>query len=194
MGDCIAVLNRGVLQQLGTPRTLYHEPVNLFVASFIGSPAMNMLEGRLAQTERGPAIMIGAQPIDLPPALLARMPALARHMDRLVVLGIRPEAVHCAPQEDDWRRCLVGTVAFTEDLGATILVHFEVDAPPPRLNLDNVGVTDGESEIALHAHRARVRTSIDGMSALRPGDRMAITLDLERAHLFDPITGAAFGA
>ena len=135
--------------------------------------------------------MIGAQPIDLPPALLARMPALARHMDRLAVLGIRPEAVHCAPQEDDCRRCLVGTVAFTEDLGATILVHFDVDAPPPRLSLDS---TNDVSEVALHANRTRVRTSIDGMSTLRPGDRLPITLDLDRAHLFDPITGAVLGA
>jgi multiple sugar transport system ATP-binding protein len=191
MGDRVAVLNRGVLQQLGTPRKLYHEPVNLFVASFIGSPAMNLLEGRLAGGGSGPAIVVGAERIELPPALVARMPLLDRHLDRTVVVGIRPEAVSCAPAGTDPAKALMGTVAFTEDLGATLLVHFDVDAPPPRLDLDGVGLREEEPEIAVRPDRGRLRTNVDGMSTLRAGDRLPIAIDLDRVHLFDPATGAA---
>src|SRR5947207_3100923 len=74
MGDRVAVMNHGVLQQLATPRILYHEPANLFVASFIGSPAINLIEGRIA-TDNGPELMLGSDRIQLPEALLARKPA-----------------------------------------------------------------------------------------------------------------------
>jgi multiple sugar transport system ATP-binding protein len=189
MGDRVAVLNRGMLQQLGSPRMLYHKPVNLFVASFIGSPAMNILEGRLAETETGLAFMIGGYRIDLPPALLARMAGLSHHVGRALVIGIRPEAVHCEVQGHDQHRSLVGTVAFTEDLGATILVHLDIDAPPPRLDAGRLGITEEQSEISLDARAARVRTSVDGLSSFRPGDHVPIRFDLDRVHLFDPSTG-----
>ena len=191
MGDRVAVLNRGMLQQLGSPRMLYHKPINLFVASFIGSPAMNMLEGRLAETETGLGFMIGGYRIDLPPALLARMPGLSRHVGHALVIGIRPEAVHCEVQGHDQHRSLVGTVAFTEDLGATILVHLDIDAPPPRLDAGRLGITKEQSEISLDARTARVRTSVDGLSSFRPGDHVPIRFDLDRVHLFDPDTGVA---
>jgi multiple sugar transport system ATP-binding protein len=191
MGERVAVLNRGVLQQVGTPRTLYREPANLFVASFIGSPAMNLLEGRLVGAKGGPQIVIGAERIDLPASLISRSPGLARHMERTVVLGIRPEAVRCAPHNPPPRASLMGTVAFIEDLGAALLVHFDMEAPPPRLNLDGIGLTEEDSQAALHRDRGRLRTSVDAMSSLRPGDRLPLALDLDRLHLFDPATGAA---
>ncbi|MGH3805141.1 MAG: ABC transporter ATP-binding protein [Pseudonocardiaceae bacterium] len=191
MGERVAVLNRGVLQQIGTPRMLYHQPVNLFVASFIGSPAMNLREGRLAGAASGPQIVIGAERIELPASLLARMPGLARHTGRTVVLGVRPEAVRCAPANPPSRTSLMGTVAFTEDLGAALLVHFDIEAPPPRLSLDGIGLIEEQLEVALHRGRGRLRTIVDGMSSLRPGDRLPIVFDLDRLHLFDPATGAA---
>jgi multiple sugar transport system ATP-binding protein len=170
---------------------LYHKPVNLFVASFIGSPAMNMLEGRLVETETGLAFMIGGYRIDLPPALLERVPGLSHHVGRALVIGIRPEAVHCVMQGHDQDRSLVGTIAFTEDLGATILVHLDIDAPPPRLDAGRIGITKEQSEISLDARTARVRTSVDGLSTFRPGDHVPIRFDLDRLHLFDPSTGVA---
>jgi multiple sugar transport system ATP-binding protein len=193
MGDRVAVLDRGVLQQLGTPRTLYHQPANLFVASFIGSPAINLLEGRLAHTESGAEILVGAQRIELPPTLIARISPLARQGDRPVILGIRPEAVRCLPSDADPGRSIWGTVAFTEDLGSTILVHLDVDAPQPRLELKRAGLLEEAPESSRQLNRARVRTGVDAMTTLRLGDRVPIAFDVGRIHLFDPASGLSLG-
>jgi multiple sugar transport system ATP-binding protein len=92
-------------------------------------------------------------------------------------------------QGHDQHRSLVGTVAFIEDLGATILVHLDIDAPPLRLDAGRLGITEEQSEISLDARAARVRTSVDGLSSFRPGDHVPIRFDLDRVHLFDPSTG-----
>ncbi|MFL5260575.1 MAG: ABC transporter ATP-binding protein [Hyphomicrobiales bacterium] len=194
MGDRVAVLDRGILQQLGAPRALYHQPANLFVASFIGSPAINLLEGRLIQAANGVEILVGAQRIDPPPALVTRLSPLARHGDRPVILGIRPEAVHCLPSGADPGRAIWGTVAFMEDLGATILVHLDVDAPEPRLDLNRAGLVEEEPEAFRQGNQARVRTGVDGMSTLRPGDRVPLVLDVNRIHFFDSASGLSLGS
>jgi multiple sugar transport system ATP-binding protein len=191
MGDRVAVMNHGVLQQLGPPRTLYHEPANLFVAGFIGSPAINLLEGKILSGEDGCALALGTDTLALPPALLDRKPAIADYFGRTVAVGLRPEALTVAapgaPQAS-----IVGVVAFVEDLGASLLVHFDVDAPPPRL--DGGRLDDDATEFASHGVRARVRAMVNGFSAIRQGDRLPIAIDLERLHLFDRQTGLAIGA
>jgi multiple sugar transport system ATP-binding protein len=192
MGDRVAVMNRGVLQQLAPPRTLYHEPANLFVASFIGSPAINLIEGRILGGEGGYALMLGEARLPLPPALIARKPAIADYLGATVVVGVRPEALSvvstgvpgCA---------VIGEVAFVEDLGASLLVHFEVEAKRPRLDGDGIGLEDEAAELA-HGDRGRIRVMVDGFAAIAPGDRLPIAIDLERLHLFDRRTGATIGA
>ena len=99
MGDRVAVMNRGVLQQVGAPRTLYHEPANLFVASFIGSPSINLIEGKLVGSESGPELALGAERIRLPEALLNRKPAIAGYIGRTVAVGLRPETLTVGPAE-----------------------------------------------------------------------------------------------
>ncbi|MGA2794597.1 MAG: sn-glycerol-3-phosphate ABC transporter ATP-binding protein UgpC [Roseiarcus sp.] len=191
MGDRVAVMNHGVLQQLGPPRTLYHEPANLFVASFIGSPAINLLEGKIMPGEDGYALALGTESLTLPPALLDRKPAIADYVGRTIAVGLRPEALTVGAPEAP-RGSITGIVAFVEDLGASLLVHFDIDAPPARR--DDGGVDDDAAELASHGEGARVRAMVNGFSAIREGDRLPIAIDLERLHLFDRKTGLAIGA
>jgi multiple sugar transport system ATP-binding protein len=189
MGDRVAVLNHGDLQQLGTPRVLYHEPANLFVASFIGSPAMNFLEARLVSDHAGPALFLGTHLLRLPPPVLEARPGLTRYKDKALVAGFRPEALSCLA---DGATGLPGRVALAEDLGATLLLHLDVEAPPPHLRADQVA-EEAEEVIARQRSRARLRAVVDGRAPVKAGDRVAIEMDAERLHLFDPGTGIAIG-
>jgi multiple sugar transport system ATP-binding protein len=193
MGDRVAVLDRGRLQQIGIPRTLYDEPANLFVAGFIGSPAMNLLGATLAAGSRGPELILGARRMDLPAALVARKPGTVRYIDRSVVVGMRMEALSLAATEPEPQAAMTGVVAFIEDLGATLLVHMDVDVPPPRLGVESVTMLE-DAKVAIRPSYGRVRISLDGQRSVRPGDRLAIGIDLDRLHLFDPETGEAIGA
>ncbi len=193
MGDRVAVLNHGELQQLGLPRALYHGPANLFVASFIGSPQMNFLEARLVGDHAGARLFLGTHLIRLPLTFLEARPALAGYKDKTLVAGIRPEALVCLPADDDVGADRpLGVVAFVEDLGATLLVHLDLDVPPPSIGADKVAASDEET-ITRQAGRSRVRAVFDGRAAVKPGDRLAIDIDVERLHLFDPATGNAIG-
>jgi multiple sugar transport system ATP-binding protein len=193
MGDRVAVMDRGELQQIGTPRTLYHEPANLFVAGFIGSPAMNLLGGRLVAGGSGPELMLGSRRLALPPGLVGRRPGLAGFVDKNVVVGIRMEALRSVLAASDPQAAMVGEVAFAEDIGATLLVHLDVDAPPPILGAESSTMLE-DAEVAVGAKRARVRLSIEGHASVKPGDRLAIRIDLDRLHFFDPETGNAIDA
>jgi multiple sugar transport system ATP-binding protein len=193
MGDRVAVMDRGELQQIGTPRVLYHEPANLFVAGFIGSPAMNLIGGRLVAGAAGLELILGPRRLALPASLVGRKPGLTRFVDRNVVVGIRMEALRSVLAASDPQAATVGEVAFVEDLGATLLVHLDIDAPPPRLGAES-GTMLEDAEVAVGAERARVRLSVDGHASVKPGDRLAIRIDLDRLHLFDPETGTAIGA
>jgi multiple sugar transport system ATP-binding protein len=192
MGDRVAVMDRGELQQIGTPRTLYHEPANLFVAGFIGSPAMNLLGGRLVAGGNGPELALGGRRLKLPAGLVDRKPGLARFVDRSVVVGMRMEALRSVMAASDPQAAMVGEVAFAEDLGATLLAHLDVDVPPPKLGAES-GTMVEDAEVAVGAERARVRMSVDGHASIKPGDRLAIRIDLDRLHFFDPESGTAIG-
>src|SRR5581483_396295 len=124
MGDRVAVMRKGELQQVDDPQTLYDCPVNLFVAGFIGSPAMNLLEGKLEQE-----------------ALVAH-PALERYVGRDVIVGIRPEHLEDAALADGvpTDRRLRGRVALREALGSEIVAHITVDA--------NAALTEDVRELA----------------------------------------------
>jgi multiple sugar transport system ATP-binding protein len=163
MGSEVAVFLGGRLQQLATPRALYDHPGNRFVAGFIGSPPMNLLEAEVVAGEQ--ACVVGGQRLALPADLL---PAPAP-VDRIVV-GVRPESLALAP--DGWPqpgRSLAGTVTLVEELGAEEIVHVELDPSTEVL----------------------VRTS--GVSRLSPGDPTTVVVDPARLHLFDPGDGRAIG-
>ncbi len=190
MGTRVAVMNRGVLQQFDSPRALYDRPANIFVASFIGSPPMNLIEGRVVRSEDALILALGASRIPLPGALLANKPDLGRHIDETVVVGIRPEGLFPDSRAD----AIPGVVAAAEDLGSSILVHLDLEARAPRLDVDGVGLTGEEAEIHHSSDRVRVRLSLGGRSPIKVGDTLGVRIDLDHLHLFDPTTGVAIGA
>src|SRR5581483_7102356 len=134
LGDRVCVMRAGVLQQVDRPQVLYNRPANLFVAGFIGSPAMNMAEVRLVEDAGGLGAELGRHRLPLDEDVLASRPSLRRYVGRTVVLGIRPEDLEdaaLAPGVPPERRLAV-QVDIKEDMGSEVFVHFAVDAPPPR--------------------------------------------------------------
>ncbi|HSK15691.1 MAG TPA: sn-glycerol-3-phosphate ABC transporter ATP-binding protein UgpC, partial [Gaiellaceae bacterium] len=132
MGDRVAVIRKGELQQVAPPQELYDHPVNLFVGGFIGSPAMNMVEGTLERADGALAVKAGSQRIGLGDETLSVRPALRSYEGQTVILGIRPEDLEDAALSPDTPadQRLKGTAELREALGAEIMVHFTVEAPP----------------------------------------------------------------
>ncbi|MGR9439403.1 ABC transporter ATP-binding protein (plasmid) [Rhizobium leguminosarum] len=182
MGDRVAVMRSGVLQQLGTPRSLYDQPANLFVASFMGSPAMNLLAADLFVTENGPEARFGQASILFSGEVLAERPRIASAAGRAVVLGIRPEAFRPVDAGG-----LVGSVAFIEDLGANLLVHVDVEAADGLKSL-----SAEEDDVTLSAPQLRV--IVDGTNRVKIGERLSLAADPARIHVFDAATEAAIRA
>ncbi|MBY5556375.1 sn-glycerol-3-phosphate ABC transporter ATP-binding protein UgpC [Rhizobium leguminosarum] len=182
MGDRVAVMKSGVLQQLGTPRSLYDQPANLFVASFMGSPAMNLLAADLFATENGPEARFGQASILFSGEVLAERPRIASAAGRAVLLGIRPEAFQPVDAGG-----LTGAVAFVEDLGANLLVHVDVEAADRLKSL-----SAEEDDVALSAPRLRV--IIDATRRVKIGERLSLAADPARVHVFDTATEAAIRA
>ena len=197
MGDRVAVLRRGVLQQFDVPQRLYERPANLFVASFIGSPAMNILEGTLER--QGDALMcrIGTAALSLPADVLDERPALAQHVGKPIAVGIRPEALDEPGRRDggDGAR-LGGRVKAVEALGPEQLVHVEVDAEPVLVEDVLEGLVEpaeaGDlAEIITDGSRATVVARLDASASVRPDDAIELAVDLRHLHFFDLGTGEA---
>jgi multiple sugar transport system ATP-binding protein len=196
MGDRVAVLRAGELQQCDAPQALYDAPANVFVAAFIGSPAMNLYEATVSP--EGTALRIGGQTLSLPASLSAD-PALAPFRGRDVVVGIRPENLQDAAasgQRAEGRR-LEGDVEIVEALGSEKLVHFRVDAgrvqAPGMLAADDEAedaASLGAGEIGAAALTAGVARVVP-TSTIRAGERASFVVDTERLHLFDPSSGTA---
>ena len=131
MGDRVAVMRKGELQQVAAPQELYDRPDNLFVGGFIGSPAMNMIEATLERANGGLDAVAGGQRIPLGDETLSVRPALKSFEGKRVILGIRPEDLEDASLEEAaGDQQLTGTVQLTEALGSEIMVHFTIDAKP----------------------------------------------------------------
>src|SRR3954454_13317702 len=129
MGDRVAVLRKGHLQQVADPQTLYDDPVNLFVAGFIGSPAMNLLQGRLERQGEHIAVKLSEHSsVTIPDELRARRPAIEGYVGREVIVGIRPEDLEDATMARDAGERIHGRVRLTEALGSEIIAHVEVAA------------------------------------------------------------------
>ena len=188
MADRIAVLRRGVLQQVGTPRELYWESANLFVADFIGSPAMNLLQGRLEVGAHGVSLLYGeGRSFPLPSRLLAGRPSPDVH-GKEIILGVRPE--HFTVAHNGSTRGIPVKVRFSEVLGSETLVH--VDVPAPTV------VTEGLREIAQDiddtvlnrlemSKESRFVVKLNGDRPVDPGAQLEIFPDDDcRLYFFDP--------
>ena len=189
MGDRVAVLDAGVLQQFDTPQSLYDHPDNLFVAGFMGSPAMNLMRGRLTGSADGPRLQLGSHELYLPTATLAARPGLARYMGRDLAFGIRPEHVGEAIDSPHPGTELRGQVSLVESLGSEVLLHFKIDVPPVVVLAEDEGTPSAKrsDEAGLATYTARFRTS----SRPRGGRELALRFDTDHCHLFDLESGLA---
>ncbi|MGH9129594.1 MAG: ABC transporter ATP-binding protein [Acidimicrobiales bacterium] len=187
MGDRVAVLRSGLLQQCGPPQGLYDHPDNLFVAAFIGSPAMNLYEA--AVSNDGAEISLGSQVLAVPEALRIARPGIERYRDQPVVLGIRPEHLSDASLAGggDWvGRSLAGEVELVEALGSELIVHFKLDARQVRAE----GATTREVPVP-EGTLAEGVARVDPRSGVKPGQRVVFAVATDRLHLFDPDSGKA---
>ena len=192
MGDRVALMRDGVLQQVGTPQELYDRPVNLFVAGFIGSPAMNMLEARVERAGGGVAVVLGDARLELPDH-----PWLAPYDGQAIVLGIRPEDMEDAGiAGDDVSPRLRGRVELREALGADVLVHFAV-AARPAVTEDVRELAEDVGDDRLRSQDAAAATLVGRFSPrtrVVEGDGVEVSVDRNALHFFDPQTGLAIRA
>lgn len=201
MGDRVAVLRKGQLQQVDSPQEVYDRPANLFVASFIGSPEMNLVEARLERGGDGLVCHVAGRELRLPLELVHARPGLEAYAGGTIGLGIRPEQLEDAALVGDAPRGsrLGGRVVTTELLGSELLAHVELEAPPVLTqevrevleDVDRSRVADLESEA-----RAR-RTVVIGRfgigSDARAGESIEMRVDARRLHFFDLASEAAIG-
>ena len=201
MGDRVAVMRNGFLQQVAVPKELYDRPRNLFVAEFIGSPAMNLVVARIERTGDDVWVAFGPHRLRLEPAALERHRGLAGYDGREVVLGIRPEDMEDAAvlRETHPDRVISVVCDIREDMGSEVYVHFNIraDAVTTREVVEALVVEDAEDEEArIAAGRARgdgvvFVARLDRATEAREREPVAIEVDVTRLHFFDPETGLA---
>jgi multiple sugar transport system ATP-binding protein len=185
MGDRIAVLNAGVLQQYGPAEELYTRPVNLFVARFIGSPEMNLYE---AAVDESGALVLGSQRLSLgqlASAQAASSPGNPGAHGQPVIVGVRPEDL--APCPEGTPGALTVDVRAVERLGSEVHAFFSIDAPPAG------GPAAGGPAAGLPGVADNGVARLDPRAAVRPGARITLRVDPSRLYFFDPATGQATG-
>ena len=195
MGDRVAVMRRGELQQL------YDSPKNLFVASFIGSPAMNIFEATVQRRDgEGLAVRLGDQELAVPQEVAHRRPALAGYAGRKLAVGIRPEHLEDAALARDGSARLRGKVLLTEALGSEILAHVEVNATPVVSEdvVEGSVVDQSEQEVAAdlmsesgNGHQATFVGRLDPASRVKPDAEVELVVDTHKLQFFDLETGHA---
>jgi multiple sugar transport system ATP-binding protein len=196
LGDRVCVLRDGQLQQVDTPQTLFDNPVNLFVAGFIGSPAMNFATADLVR-EDGPAVTFAGFRLPVPASVISGLPGLDEYLGRKVILGIRPSDF-----EDDsfaeaaWPRIDV-TAGVTEGLGTEIHAIFPIDAPPVEHSSITSAASDSgdedETVAALIGGKTLWTARVSSRSLVRPGAPLKLAIDTSRMHFFDPASGESIG-
>jgi multiple sugar transport system ATP-binding protein len=182
LGQRVAVLRDGVLQQCDTPQALFRHPVNLFVAAFIGSPSMNFVAATVAEG----VVRFGNSWIPLPPGVLSRL-----GRDRQVILGIRPTGF--TPVAGDGRPTLTVVPAIVEELGDERHAIFDVDAPRIDTEATRAAVDAETADDALlvPVERARFTVRLPEDVPVSVGQPLRLGIDAERLYFFDPETGAA---
>ena len=191
MGDRVAVMSAGVLQQCDDPQTLYDHPCNLFVAGFMGSPAMNLFEATVG--EGAGSVLIGSQRISLDESVLKDKPRLRGYANRGVIVGIRPEDLPILETDSPGTTGFEGNVELVEALGSEQLVHFTSDARHIQVTAAKAADAEGLTEGALGNASVGV-ARVDARAKLSVGGRVRFNLDPGRIHFFDTATNAAIYA
>ena len=198
MGDRVAVIRKGKLQQVDTPQNLYDHPLNLFVAGFIGSPAMNMVEATLSTSNGSATLEFGGLRLSVPHEVMSGRAGLSRFEGKSVVVGLRPEDLEDAslvPDAPEGRR-IRAVVDLRESLGADVVAHFTVESPAV--------ITEDTKELArdvghekLEEIERRAPDHSEFLARLSPrttatkGQPIELVVDVTRLHFFDPETGLA---
>ena len=188
LGSRVAVLQQGVLQQIASPQELYRQPANLFVAGFIGSPPMNLVDARLERSpdgDGGAQLVFGRHRLGVPARVLAERPALDRYLGRDLVFGVRPEHLSDAALRPDADPASVVElpVRLREELGAEVHIHCGIGAAAHHADA-------GQEVIAL----ATVIARMDPQTALAEGQDARVHVDAAQLHFFDAETGQAIRA
>jgi len=199
LGDLVAVMRLGVLQQVAEPQVLYRRPANLFVAGFIGSPAMNLVEATLTGADGGYAVEFGRYRLEVSEEALARRPALTAYEGRRVLVGIRPEhmedaaLVAGAPSN----RRISAVVDLREEMGAETYVYLGLDVPPVVTDETREVAEDADEAVAdellerARERRTRFVARMNPATRVREGGTADVYVDTAALHFFDPSTGQA---
>jgi multiple sugar transport system ATP-binding protein len=195
MGDRVAVMNRGHLQQVDTPQVLYDNPKNEFVAGFIGSPSINLVEAELARENGNLAVRFGGNELTVDDQVARNKSSLGDYVGRNIILGIRPEDFEDAALETDTPadRRMKATADLTEPLGADVLVHFSSDATTITSSAAKADAGEdadvsfgGDDEDAAAGTRLVARVS--PRTRIREGSPVELAVDTSRLYFFDPDT------
>lgn len=202
LGDRVAVLRDGRLQQVDTPKNLFDHPANLFVAGFIGSPAMNFVNAELQKDGSGAVLKFAEHSLAVPGSMVDARPGLREYMGKEIILGIRPSDYEDAAISGNGSGVTMDAIAdVTEELGTEINVIFSVNAPPVRheeaaaLAADATGDDEGEdSGLTLGGEDKSLFTArVSPRSAVRPGGTISLAVDISQLHYFDKDSGLAIG-
>jgi multiple sugar transport system ATP-binding protein len=193
LGQRVCVLREGKLQQADTPQTLFNAPVNLFVAGFIGSPAMNFVTAQLVRDD-GPAVTFAGHRLPVPPSQLTGRPGLDGYFGRELILGVRPSDFEDASLADPgWARMPV-TAGVTEDLGSEIHVLFSIDAPQvEHASISQAATDEDDAAIPLAGGKSLWTARVAARSTVRPGQPIELAVDTSNLQFFDTDSGLSIG-
>ena len=191
MGDRVAVMSAGVLQQCDDPQMLYDHPCNLFVAGFMGSPAMNLFEAAVG--EGAGSVLIGSQRVSLDESVFKDKPRLRAYANRDVIVGIRPEDLPILETDSPGTTGFEGDVELVEALGSEQLVHFTTDARQIQVATAKAADAEGLTEGAL-GNAGEGVARVDARAKASVGGRVRFSLDPSRIHFFDTATNEAIYA
>jgi multiple sugar transport system ATP-binding protein len=196
LGTRVCLLRDGRIQQVDTPQTLFESPVNLFVAGFIGSPAMNFALADLVR-DNGTAVTFAGYRLPVPPSVFEAKPGLDGYIGRKVILGIRPSDFEDASLGDaSWAKLPI-TVGVTELLGTEIHVIFTIDAPPVEhaalSSATESHEEDDDAGVVLAGGKSLWTARVSSRSTARPGQPLELAVDTSRLHFFDAASGESIG-
>src|SRR5271166_1891469 len=197
LGHRVCVMRDGRLQQVDTPQRLFEAPVNLFVAGFIGSPAMNFVHAELVR-DNGPVVTFAGYQLAVPAEVLEAKQGLPDFIGKQVILGIRPSDFEDASVSSSGWPTIAVTTGITEELGTEIHVIFTIDAPPVEhaaiVAAEEAAAEDeAETEAALAGGKSLWTARVSARSHVKPGQPIELAVDTHRLHFFDPATGLSIG-
>jgi multiple sugar transport system ATP-binding protein len=192
----VCVLRDGRLQQVDTPQYLYEAPVNLFVAGFIGSPAMNFVTAELIRDD-GAAVTFAGYKLPVPAEVLDARPGLADYFGQKVILGIRPADFEDAALGNASRGTMRVTAGVTEELGSEIMVIFTIDAPHVEhaslAQAAEASADEDEAAAALVGGKSLWTARVSKESRVRRGEPLELAVDTRYLQFFDPGSGLSIG-